>query len=147
MSLLHAVKGRAEACAPCVLSAVTGRSSEDWPDIGVSDGCMEKALIEAGFRPVPLSETSLPLWKPLSEFCHPLRSRMPLAELTGLWVLLLRWREAGPDHVAAVEVCGRTKCKRRFVDNNYRRPTALSRVVRSKHFSSAFVGHGWRLTA
>ena len=34
-----------------------------------------------------------------------------------------------------------------YADNNYRRPTALSHVVRNKHISGAFVGHGWYLLA
>lgn len=144
MGLLHAVKGRAENCGPCVLSAVTGRPSEYWRDIAMSDEDMETALIESGFRPIPLSNTSLEMWEPLSEFCHPLRSPTPLSEVAGLWVLLLKFPNGGPDHVAAVEVYGRTKIKRRFVDNFLRRPTALSRV---KHCSAAFVGHGWRLIA
>lgn len=42
------VTGAAESCGPCALSAVTGLSSESWPDVAMTVDELAAAIVEAG---------------------------------------------------------------------------------------------------
>lgn len=117
--LLHSVTGNAKLCAPCSWSALTGLSSDTWPDKPMNDyeewGELEKLRFEHA-APFYVEKFSNHLFgSSLREFCE-----------EGRWALTLKWDGDEEEHAVAAGVRG---SERLLADNHIRDPLPLETVI------------------
>ena len=135
-TFLHPVSGSARNCAPCVWSALTGWSSDSWPDKPMTDGEEHAALERLRFEHgAPWYVDTLPdrlVGVGLADFREP-----------GRWTLTVTWDDDDEHHVVAVAVHG-ADCV--LADNHVRHPQPLAAVlVQHEPYRSAVVASGSRL--
>ena len=147
---LHPVTGVAKFCGPCALSAITGRSGDDWPDRPMHFPEIEAALVDAGMRPDRLPHDSWAIGRSLRAFADPTMmlwpERRPVLDPSGRWILHLATPpDPEPTHVVAVRVTerdGNASIRRDLVDNNIRKPTGFGPVVNREPYSKMLVVAG-----
>ncbi len=110
--MLHPVTGKAKLCGPCALSALTGLSSETWPDGDIDKRAMPEELDKVGFN------AELGGWfrKPLSEFRRP-----------GVWVLVLCYPHPESEWLSNLHVIAyaRRRGEIQIADNTLRAPVTI----------------------
>ena len=134
-TLLHPVTGSRRYCAPCAWSALTGVSSNTWPDKPMTDNeehfALERLRFEHG---APFYIDELPgrlVGIGLRDFREP-----------GRWGLTVKWDDDEEPHAVAVAVHG-TECV--LADNHIRHPQPLAVVEQHDPYRSAVVAGGFRL--
>ena len=134
--LLHLVTGTAENCAPCAWSALTGLSSNTWPDKPMTDNdefaVLEKQRFENG---APWYVVGLP--------DHLAGGGLGTFREQGRWALTVAWDGDDERHAVAVAVFG-SECV--LADNHIRDPLPVAAVI-EKHekYRTAKVVSGFQL--
>ena len=149
---LHPVTGSAKFCGPCALSAVTGLSSDTWPDEGTSTDDLERHLGAAGFSTERLPRYSPALALLIDYFCHPrwaksFRTWLPVPHPEGVWVISVQdGSDPDPDkpsHAIAFEYTpGNNADGRRVADCGNREPRAFSALAQRKPWRNYYVVDG-----
>ena len=135
-TLLHRVTGNARNCAPCAWSALTGLSSDTWPDKPITDYEEWAALDRLRFKHgAPWYVDELPdhlAGGGLDAFSEP-----------GRWALTLEWDSDEETHAVAVAVQG---SERVLADNHIRDPLPLATVMEQHEaYRTAVVVSGFQL--
>ena len=118
---LHSVTGNAKHCGPCALSAVTGESSDKWPDANINLDQIEAALMDAGLA---VCRYKLP-----SGWLRDLSPDVGVRIISVGNPILAQIK--GEAHVVAVGMKRDTSGVMRacIVDNNYRDPVGFHNVA------------------
>ena len=135
-ALLHPVSGNNSFCAPCAWSALTGWSSDTWPDKPMTDGeehhVLDKLRFEHG---APFYVDDMPdrlAGVGLGAFREP-----------GRWALTVEWDGDDERHAVAVVVDG---AERVLADNHIREPLPVDTVLeRRAVYRTARVVSGYQL--
>ena len=135
-ALLHRVTGAAHYCAPCSWSALTGLSSDTWPDVPMTDfdewGKLDQLRFEHG---APFYVDELPdrlVGVRLADFRE-----------SGRWALTVAWEGDDEHHAIAVGSDGDTRV---LADNCIRNPLSIETVLeRHEVYRTAVVVAGFQL--
>ena len=152
--MLHQITGDAEFCVPCALSALTGLSSDTWPDEGMEKELeIEKYLmanfrIEDGIRPLSRLELISP------ELSRVMLGDFPDSDLVikkhGTWLLVINYLNEKKEtilHAVAVSIRphdDKSKVERFLADNGHKTPISFSELP--EHYLQALVSNSYVLS-
>ena len=131
LRVLHSVTGNATFCGPCALSALTGLSSDTWPDEHIQwlpwAECLKRvARVERQLLCLPAEYTFN-----LSDFCWP-----------GLWGLCVNTTDETNPHVLACSYSDAPWPRTLLVDNQFRKPRSKTHCFRVDPLYRRFVVYG-----
>ena len=152
---LQPVTGNAQFCGPCALSAVTGKSSEAWPDGDMTPSALQEALDAAGIEYSDLAvvqhhEKALHIGDSfvknslVQNFCSTSEAWTDdwnVIDPVGLWLLLVDLPNAY--HWIAVGI--NYEKERRLADNEHRKPRTFAEIGYTSRLLTASIEMVFRL--
>ena len=133
---LHRVTGSNTHCAPCAWSALTGWSSDAWPDKPMTDGEEHHALDKLRFEHgAPFYVDDMP--------ARLVGVRLDAFREPGRWALTVEFDGDDEPHAVAVAVDGSARI---LADNHIREPLPVETVMdRHEVYRTATVRSGYQL--